>query len=127
MDNYSVDRAAGDQYQETFPHIVDVARNSRAFLARAIRFLAREAGIRQVLDIGTDTDTAFRQAQQGYDARGADAYRLRGPEQIAAFFAGLELVEPGVVSLPILPDFSPAAGSRRPAGRRSRGRDRCSV
>jgi hypothetical protein len=212
-DNYSVDRAAGDRYQETFPHIVDVARNSRVFLARAIRFLSGEAGIRQFLDIGTgmptvdnthevaqriapesriayvdkdplvlaharalltstpegvtdyidadlhepekilqaatatldfsrpiglmlmgimghvtddelalslvgrlvdalpsgsyltlydgtDTDTAFKQAQQGYDDSGADAYRLRSPEQIAAFFDGLELIEPGVVSLP---------------------------
>jgi hypothetical protein len=40
------------------------------------------------------------QAQEDYDQSGAIPYRLRSPEQIAEFFAGLELVEPGVVSLP---------------------------
>jgi hypothetical protein len=35
-----------------------------------------------------------------YDQSGAIPYRLRSPEQVAGLFAGLELVEPGVVSLP---------------------------
>jgi hypothetical protein len=52
-DNYPVDRDAGDQYREAFPEIVDVARASRAFLTRAVRWLAGEAGIRQFLDVGT--------------------------------------------------------------------------
>ena len=211
-DNYAVDREAGDQYRETFPAIVDVARHSRVFLARAIKYLAGEAGIRQFLDVGTglptvdnthevaqrvapesrivyvdndplvlaharalltstpegvtdyidadlreperileaaattldftepvalmlmgilghitdgdearslvkrlvdalpsgsyltlydgaDTDEAFEDAQQGYDDSGADAYHLRSPGEIARFFEGLELIEPGVVSL----------------------------
>jgi S-adenosyl methyltransferase len=56
-DNYAVDRAAGDRYRELFPQIVDVARAGRHFLARAVRFLAGEAGIRQFLDIGTGLPT----------------------------------------------------------------------
>jgi hypothetical protein len=56
-DNYAVDRAAGDQYQELFPQIVDAARAGRYFLARAVRFLAGEAGVRQFLDIGTGLPT----------------------------------------------------------------------
>lgn len=56
-DNYPVDRAAGDEYCETFPGIVDIARQSRAFLARAVRFLAGEVGIRQFLDVGTGLPT----------------------------------------------------------------------
>ena len=40
---------------------------------------------------------SHRQAQQGYDDTGAVPYRLRRPEQVAAFFAGLDLAEPGVV------------------------------
>jgi len=56
-DNYPVDRQAGDQYRETFPAIVDVARTSRYFLTRAVRYLAGEAGIRQFLDIGTGLPT----------------------------------------------------------------------
>jgi S-adenosyl methyltransferase len=56
-DNYAVDRAAGDRYRELFPQIVDVARAGRYFLARAVRFLAGEAGIRQFLDVGTGLPT----------------------------------------------------------------------
>ena len=44
--------------REVFPEIVDIARASRAFLARAVRYLAGEAGIRQFLDIGTGLPTA---------------------------------------------------------------------
>jgi hypothetical protein len=56
-DNYAVDRAAGDQYRQVFPGIVDVAHSYRAFLARTVRYLAGEAGIRQFLDVGTGLPT----------------------------------------------------------------------
>ncbi len=213
-DYFPVDRGAGDQYIEVFPGIVDVARASRGFLTRAVRYLAGEAQVRQFLDIGTGLPTAdnthqvaqrvapesrivyvdndplvlvharalltstpegatdyidadlrdpdkileaaagtldftqpvalmlmgilghtadydearsivrrlldglpsgsylslndgtnviskaFEQAQEGYNQSGAVPYILRSPEQIAGFFDGLELVEPGVVSCP---------------------------
>ena len=211
-DNYPVDRAAGDQYREVYPQIVDVARASRAFQVRAVRFLAGEAGVRQFLDVGAglpaventhetaraiapdsrvvyvdhdpevvahgrtllrsapegaavffqgdllepgeilraaagtldfgqpialmlmgvmghvdDPDAhrvvaelvdglpagsylalqdgvmaaeAFNEAQEGYDDTGAIPYRLRTPEQIAAFFGDLDVVDPGLVALP---------------------------
>jgi len=57
-DNYAVDREAGDQYREIFPGIAVVARTSRGFLTRAVRYLAQDAGIRQFLDIGTGLPTA---------------------------------------------------------------------
>ena len=57
-DNYDVDRAAGDQYREIFPGIAAVARTSRGFLTRAVRYLAGEAGLRQFLDIGAGLPTA---------------------------------------------------------------------
>jgi len=57
-DNYAVDREAGDQYKEIFPGIAVVARTSRAWLTRAVRYLAAEAGMRQFLDIGTGLPTA---------------------------------------------------------------------
>jgi hypothetical protein len=57
-DNFPVDREVGDQILEAFPAIVENARASRAFLARAVRYLAGEAGIRQFLDIGTGLPTA---------------------------------------------------------------------
>jgi hypothetical protein len=42
----------------------------------------------------------FVQAQETYNQSGAVPYHLRSPEQIAGFFEGLELVEPGLVSCP---------------------------
>ncbi|MEV5751813.1 SAM-dependent methyltransferase [Actinoallomurus sp. NPDC052308] len=56
-DNYPVDRVAGDQYREIFPGIVDTARAARHFLARAVRYLAGQEGIRQFLDVGTGLPT----------------------------------------------------------------------
>jgi hypothetical protein len=57
-DNFPADREVGDQVRAVFPAIVENARASRAFLARAVRFLAGEAGIRQFLDVGTGLPTA---------------------------------------------------------------------
>jgi S-adenosyl methyltransferase len=56
-DNYEVDRAAGDAYVKLYPGIVDVARGARAFIARSVRYLALEEGIRQFLDVGTGLPT----------------------------------------------------------------------
>ncbi len=46
------------------------------------------------------TDPVYEQAQDAYNEPGAVPYFLRPFEQIEAFFEGLELVEPGVVSVP---------------------------
>ena len=209
-DNFPVDQQAGDDYVRVFPGIIDLARHSRAFLARVIRHLAEVEGIQQFLDVGTglptvdnthevaqrvapasrivyvdndplvlvharalltstsegatdyvdadlhdppavlrgaaktldfnepialilngimghvtddatardlvrqllaglppgsflalndgtDTDEAFAEAQEGYDDTGAVPYRLRRPDQVAAFFDALAMVEPGFV------------------------------
>ena len=130
-DNFAVDRAAGDMVEQLIPGIVDSAREDRAFLGRAVRYLAGEAGIRQFLDIGTGLPTldnthevAQRVAPEArivyvdndplvlvharalltnLTAEGAADYLdadLRDPDTILerAFFDGLELLEPGVVS-----------------------------
>ena len=214
-DNFAIDRAVGDQFRAVFPDVVEVARASREFLTRTVRYLAADAGIRQFVDIGTGLPTAdnthevaqrvapecrivyvdndplvlaharallagtpegathyvdadlrepeaildaagqaldltqpaalilsgvlghiadddevraivtnlmgglcsgsylslndgtnvvskaFVEAQQSYNESGAAPYHLRSPSQIAGFFEGLELVEPGVVSCPL--------------------------
>ncbi len=214
-DNFAVDRAAGEQYKATFPGVTVVARASRGFLNRSVRYLAGEAGVRQFLDVGTGLPTAnnthqvaqavaptsrvvyvdndpmvlvharallvgtpegatdyidadlrepeaildaaqktldftqpiglilsgimghlgdtaearsivaklldalpagsylslndgtsvisaeMGEAQEDYNESGAIPYNLRTPEEIASFFTGLELVEPGVVSCPL--------------------------
>jgi O-methyltransferase involved in polyketide biosynthesis len=211
-DYFPVDQAAGDQFREAFPGIVDAAREGRRFLTRAVRWLAGEVGIRQFLDVGTglptadnthevaqrvapearivyvdndrvvlvharallssspqgatayvdadlhdpdkilqeaagtldlsrpvalmlmgimghvtddearsivkrlldplpsgsylalydgtNTDPAGVEAQERYNQSGAVPYYLRSPEQIAGFFEGLQMVSPGVVSVP---------------------------
>jgi hypothetical protein len=50
---------------------------------------------------GTDTDADLVKAQAGYDDTGAVPYVLRSPEQIAAYYEGLELLAPGIVSCPL--------------------------
>ena len=52
-DNYPVDRAAARQVLRAAPEGRDIARANRAFLRRVVRFLVGEAGIRQIIDIGT--------------------------------------------------------------------------
>jgi O-methyltransferase involved in polyketide biosynthesis len=56
-DNYPVDRRVGDEYRAIYPQIVEVARASRQFLTRAVRYLAGEARVWQFLDIGTGLPT----------------------------------------------------------------------
>jgi S-adenosyl methyltransferase len=57
-DNYAADRAAGEAALQAYPDLVSSVRANRAFLARVVRYLAAEAGIRQFLDIGTGIPTA---------------------------------------------------------------------
>jgi hypothetical protein len=57
-DNFAADRAVGDQITGAMPHLGPYARLSRKYLARAVHFLATEAGIRQFLDVGTGLPTA---------------------------------------------------------------------
>ena len=52
-DNFAVDRELGERTLAAYPNLVFSVRANRAFLARAMRFLAAEAGIRQFLDVGT--------------------------------------------------------------------------
>src|SRR3954447_1860655 len=56
-DNYPIDREVADEVSTIYPPIVDIAHAPRYFLARAVRYLAGEAGIRQFLDIGTGLPT----------------------------------------------------------------------
>jgi hypothetical protein len=57
-DNFAADRAAAEQGMQANPNSLIPPRENRAFLARAVRHLAREAGIRQFLDIGTGIPTS---------------------------------------------------------------------
>jgi S-adenosyl methyltransferase len=57
-DNFAADREAGDEFLTVYPGQRDKARAVRHFLARAVRYLVDEAGVRQFLDVGTGLPTA---------------------------------------------------------------------
>jgi S-adenosyl methyltransferase len=57
-DNFPADRAAAEQSIAAYPDLVASVRSNQAFLARAVRYLAGPAGVRQFLDIGTGLPTA---------------------------------------------------------------------
>jgi O-methyltransferase involved in polyketide biosynthesis len=57
-DHYEADREAAEQVAAALPTIRATVQANRAFLSRAVQYLAGEAGIRQFLDIGTGLPTA---------------------------------------------------------------------
>jgi O-methyltransferase involved in polyketide biosynthesis len=78
-------------------HISD-DEEARSIVRRLVEALP--SGSYLALYDGAMVSEAFEEAQEGYDDTGAVPYKLRSPEQIAGFFEGLELVEPGVVPCP---------------------------
>jgi len=52
-DNFAADRETVTVALEAWPAARTAARENRAFLGRAVRYLAEEAGITQFLDIGS--------------------------------------------------------------------------
>jgi len=56
-DNFAADREAARQMIAGGAKVLVGVRANRAFLGRAVRFLAEEAGLRQFLDIGTGLPT----------------------------------------------------------------------
>ncbi|MEV1317331.1 SAM-dependent methyltransferase [Micromonospora arborensis] len=57
-DNFQADRESGDAITAAFPTVRTAALENRRFLQRTVGYLAREAGVRQFLDIGTGIPTA---------------------------------------------------------------------
>ena len=56
--NFAVDRETVERVLQRSPNARVAPRENRAFLGRAVRFLAAEAGLRQFLDIGSGLPTA---------------------------------------------------------------------
>lgn len=56
-DNYPIDREMGDRIAESYPQIKKQAVADRAFIGRAVRYLAQDEGVRDFLDIGTGLPT----------------------------------------------------------------------
>ncbi|MDT0445221.1 SAM-dependent methyltransferase [Streptomyces johnsoniae] len=58
MHSFAVDREAGNKFAVTYPGLVERVRTTRHFLGRTVRYLARDAGIRQFLDVGSGLPSA---------------------------------------------------------------------
>jgi hypothetical protein len=56
-DNFPADREAAEEIERFLPAIRVAAQWNRAFVGRAVRFLVNEAGITQLLDIGSGLPT----------------------------------------------------------------------
>jgi hypothetical protein len=72
-DNYPADRDVAEQVVAIAPVARDVVHDNRAFLRRAVRFLAGEAGVRQFIDLGSGLPT-----QGNVHARGLRGQRCDG-------------------------------------------------
>jgi hypothetical protein len=57
-DNFAADRATAAQVLDSWGSVRTAVRENRAFLGRAVRYVAEEAGISQFLDIGTGLPSA---------------------------------------------------------------------
>ncbi|TMR21987.1 SAM-dependent methyltransferase [Nonomuraea turkmeniaca] len=72
---------------------------------------ALPSGSHLALSDGVNVNPALVAAVSFYNERAAFPYTLRSPEQLADYFEGLELVEPGVVSTPL---WRPPPGEQQP-------------
>jgi hypothetical protein len=98
-DHYPVDREAGDEALARFHGIADTVRQLRYFTARAVRYLAAEAGIRQFLDIGTGLP--FRDPVHEIALRAAGDCRIAYADNdplVLAFARALLTGPPGAVT-----------------------------
>jgi hypothetical protein len=68
-DHFAIDRMAAERALAIMPDAREAGRACRAFLRRAVRYLAADAGIRQFLDIGSGlpTDTNVHQVAHDVD------------------------------------------------------------
>src|SRR5262249_30751193 len=57
-DHFAADRETATKALASMPSVRTGVRENRAFLGRAVRHLAAEAGIRQFLDVGTGLPSA---------------------------------------------------------------------
>jgi hypothetical protein len=57
-DNFAADRELGNKIKEALPEVHLGVRQQRATLRRVVRYLVAEAGIRQLIDVGSGLPTA---------------------------------------------------------------------
>jgi len=75
-ENFAVDQEFMKATLEVFPACLDIARENRRFLYRAVRYLTEEVGIRQFLDMGCGlpTDNNVHQVAREFTDNARVAY-----------------------------------------------------
>lgn len=91
-DNYVVDREASEELLKVVPSTQALALNNRRFLQRAVRYLARDLGIRQFVDHGSGLPTQdnVHQVAQAVDPASRVVYIDNDPIVLAHGRALLE-------------------------------------
>ena len=82
--NFAADRAVGDQVIAAWPDGLRIVRENRAFLRRAVQYLA-EQGVRQYLDIGSGIPTVgnVHEVAQGVEPEARVVYVDIDPVAVA--------------------------------------------
>lgn len=57
LENFASDRSVARRLKDAVPEVVDLVWCNRAFVGRVVDFLVREAGIRQIIDLGAGLPT----------------------------------------------------------------------
>jgi hypothetical protein len=102
--HFAADREVAEKSLASVPSGRIGAREQRAFLGRAVRYLAGEAGIRQFLDTASHLNpehdpVGVAAGVRAYLAGGVTVQARDSGEFAALAFRDLELVPPGVVSV----------------------------
>lgn len=92
----------------TLGHVADYEQ-ARDLVRRLMAGLP--PGSHLVISDSTATSEGMIAASEAYNASGAVPYHVRGVAEIAGFFDGLELVDPGVVRVPEWRPDAPASAS----------------
>jgi SAM-dependent methyltransferase len=56
-DHFEIDRRATDAMYAAVPHSGQLAKDNRKLLRRAVQYLVRDAGVRQIIDVGSGLPT----------------------------------------------------------------------
>src|SRR3954453_8416456 len=80
-DTYAVDRMVAEQTERMLPGTMAMARNNRRYMERAVRYLARDCGIRQFIDNGSGLPTRnnVHHIAQSIDAQSRVIYIDKDP------------------------------------------------
>ena len=97
-DNFAADREAGELALQAYPQLAQAVQANRKFLARAVQYLTREAGVRQFLDLGTGIPAAdnTHQVAQREAPESRIVYVDNDPVVLLHAEALLRSVSPGV-------------------------------